>query len=139
MTEHKIKFKKPAAVRNAEAIKVALATPRTPAEIAELVHLTQHSVERYLCAMRNKREVYRSSYRIIVRDGGKKFPVPVYSLGARSDAVYKPFTKAEHAKKYYERRKLDPERYDRYLSKERNRHISFKPQAELAYFFGIQK
>lgn len=132
----KIKFHKPAAKRNAEVIKAALVVPMTTHELAEIVHLTPKAVKRYLVALRAKDEIYRCGHKMMIRDKGKPLPIPQYMAGNAPDVVYKAADKAANAKLYIQRRRMDPERHDRYLAKERARKMKPKAQDELQYFFG---
>lgn len=138
MTDWKIKFVKRASLRNVEAIKAALTKPMSIHELSELVYLEPKTVRRYVSALRFKeqKEIYVAGHRILIRKHGKPFPVPLYAVGNKRDAVFKAQTKAENSKLYIERRKADPERWDLYLAKIRASNLKPKQQDELAYFFG---
>ena len=136
MTALKIKFVRPAALRNEKLIKAALTEPKTIYEIAEIIHIQPNSVRRYLAALKDRKEVYVSRFREAFRSNGKPYPQPMYALGNHRDAVFKAPTRIERSKIYMEKIRRDPDRYDRYKAKDRARHMKAKPQPELQYFFG---
>ena len=136
MTTLKIKFVRPAALRNEKLIKAALAEPKTIYEIAEIIHIQPESARRYLVALKDRKEIYVSRFKEAIRSNGKPYPQPMYALGNHRDAVFKAPTRIERSKIYMEKIRRDPDRYDRYKAKDRARHRKAKPQPELQYFFG---
>lgn len=109
----------------------------TMRQVSDALGMKTDTAETTIRRMRKARQIYIAKWTPL----GNGRPRPIYALGDLPDAPQpKPQTKAQKAKREWQRTKRDSERYLNYLAYARAKYLRSKPAAVdpmLAQFAGL--